>query len=182
MFDNLLSTPLWPIDIWNTSAGNKVTTLRSHLDRNSTFLKGVFPIPTCLLSRKNIWGNVFKNGQVHFLKAVFHKIYLVHSWILCLIFSTIFHNNFNMCFVHIFPMDFPVLFCFLKKKHWIFWKRHSLFLYTFHQDEHGLHKLNFDKNGIFFGGVGGSSSHSGSWKISLISWFLMETLPQNYRI
>ena len=112
MFDNLLSTPLWPIDIWNTSAGNKVTTLRSHLDRNSTFLKGVFPIPTCLLSRKNIWGNVFKNGQVHFLKAVFHKIYLVHSWILCLIFSTIFHNNFNMCFVHIFPMNFPVLFCF----------------------------------------------------------------------
>ena len=51
-------------------------------------------------------------------------------------------------------MDFPVLFCFLKKKHWIFWKRHSLFLYTFHQDEHGLHKLNFDKNGILGGGGG----------------------------
>ena len=32
-----------------------------------------------------IWDKVFKSGLSKFLKAVFHKIYLVHSWILCLI-------------------------------------------------------------------------------------------------
>ena len=32
-----------------------------------------------------IWGKVFKSGWVNFLKAVFHKTYLVYSWILCLI-------------------------------------------------------------------------------------------------
>ena len=182
MFDNLLSTPLWPIDIWNTSAGNKVTTLRSHLDRNSTFLKGVFPIPTCLLSRKNIWGNVFKNGQVHFLKAVFHKIYLVHSWIRCLIFSTIFHNNFNMCFVHIFPMDFPVLFCFLKKNIGFF--ENAILYSCIRSTKMNMVSTNWIliKMVFFFFLGGGGSSHSGSWKISLISWFLMETLPHNYRI
>ena len=30
-----------------------------------------------------IWDEVFKSGLSKFLKAVFHKIYLAHSWILC---------------------------------------------------------------------------------------------------
>ena len=44
-----------------------------------------------------IWNKVFKNGpskfveadhiSSNFLKAVFHKFYLVHSWILCPIYS-----------------------------------------------------------------------------------------------
>ena len=45
-----------------------------------------------VLSYINIWVKVFKNGpskirgrQPNFVKAVFHKFYLVHSWILCLI-------------------------------------------------------------------------------------------------
>ena len=57
-------------------------------------VQGIF-FNICVLSQctvyqrnfQNIWTKYSKVDSVIILKAVFHKIYLVHSWILCLIYT-----------------------------------------------------------------------------------------------
>ena len=82
-------------------------------------------------TKKKLWKTAFKKFQVlrsawvrpyrlTFLKAVFHKFYLVHSWILCPIYNKeliIRFSNFHTFFARIFRLLQGSFFLTKKIKH-----------------------------------------------------------------
>ena len=89
MQDNLW---IWPVALHQYYEVSTLT--QPYIDRsNATNLKAELDIlKLTLFNQQYIWDKVFKNGPSKicgrqplksFLKAVFHKFYLVQSWILC---------------------------------------------------------------------------------------------------